>query len=212
MAKEEKAILELRTPKTSEETPESMAQVFSALFPGGHIPHWKRLWIKVRTLSFEISNFNQSIHFYAVVPKSYQSFMESQLTSQYPKILISKVPDYLGYITKSPYLALGNLILAHAYYYPIKTFKEFKEIDPLSSIVGVLSKLGPDEKGLIQIIIEPPHFNWQAMVESMVARGISDPTSNAPQRPRQIPHASLIEEKANQSGFRTYIRLMIGAT
>ncbi len=212
MAAEEKVILELRTPKTSEETPESMAQVFSALFPGGHIPHWKRLWIKVRTLSFEIANFNQTIHFYAVVPKSYTTFIESQLTSQYPKILITKVPEYLGYITKSPFLALGNLRLAYAFYYPIKTYREFKEIDPLSSIIGVLSKLNPDEKGLIQIIIEPPHFNWQAIAEHLLQKGIPDPTSNAPHRVRPIPHARLIEEKVNQTGYRTYIRLMIGSS
>src|SRR3990167_4767466 len=109
MSAEKKNILELLTPKTSEETPESMAQVFAALFSGGHIPHWKRLWIKVRTLSFETANFNQTIHFYIVVPKSFRTFIESQITSQYPHIHISETKEYLGNITKSPYLAIGNL-------------------------------------------------------------------------------------------------------
>jgi hypothetical protein len=211
MASEEKVVLEMRTPKTAEETPESMQQVFSALFAGGHVPHWKRLWIKVRTLSFEIASFNQTIHFYAVVPKSFRTFMESQLTSQYPKILITETPDYIGEITKSPYLAIGNLQLASPFYYPIKTHKDFKELDPLSSVVGVLSKLAPQEKALIQIVIEPPHFNWQQMVESMINRGLPDPTPRAPERTKQFPHARMIEEKINQTGFRTYIRLLLGA-
>ena len=153
MSMKDKVILELRTPKTAEETPESMAQVFAALYSGGHIPHWKRLWIKVHTLAFEIASFNQTIHFYTVVPQIFQSFLESQLTSQYPKIVITKVPEYLQNIIKSKYLALGNLRLAFPYYYPIKTFKDFKELDPLSSIIGGISKLGPHKKTLIQINI-----------------------------------------------------------
>lgn len=208
---EEKVILELKTPKTSEETPEHMQQVFSALFAGGHIPHWKRLWIKVRTLSFEIASYNQTIHFYNVIPKSFRTFMESQLTSQYPKILISQVPEYITHVTKTPYLAIGNLQLASPFYYPVKTYAEFKEIDPMSSIIGVLSKFTPTETCLIQIVIEPPHFNWQRMVERIVSRGIPDPTSTAPDRTKPYPHARLMEEKINQSGFRTYIRILVGA-
>ncbi len=211
MASEEKVILELRTPKTAEESPASMEQVFSALFSGGHIPHWKRLWIKVRTLSFEIANYNQTIHFYSVVPASFRTFLESQLTSQYPKILISAVPDYITNIAKSPFLAIGNLQLASAFYYPIKTIKDFKELDPLSSIVGVLSKLTPTQKAMIQIVIEPPHFNWHHMVSSMIARGIPDGTSTSPERTKPFPHVSLIEEKLNHTGYRTYIRLLVGA-
>lgn len=209
---EEKVILEIRNPKTAEETPESMAQVFSALFAGGYIPHWKRLWIKVRTLSFEIASFEQTIHFYVVVPKSFQTFVESQLTSQYPKILITSVKDYMPAVTKSPFLAIGNLQQAYPFYYPFKTFSEFKELDPMSSIVGILSKFGPEEKGLIQIIIEPPHFNWQGMAQKMIEKGMPSPTTNAPDRTKQLPHAKLIEDKINHSGYRTYIRVMIGAS
>lgn len=211
MASEEKVVLELRTPKTGEETPENMAQVFATLFAGGHIPHWKRLWIKVRTVSFEIACFNQTIHFYTVVPSSFQTFIESQLASQYPKILINSVPDYLSNINKSPYLAIGNLQLASPFYYPIKTYKDFKEIDPLSSIVGVLSKYGPNENGLIQIVTEPPHFNWQDMVARMIQKGIPDSTPRAPERTKPFPQARMIEEKINQTGYRTDIRLLIGA-
>lgn len=211
MANEEKKVLELRTPKTAEETPASMEQVFASLFSGGHIPHWKRLWIKVRTLSFEIATYNQTIHFYSVIPKSFQTFMESQLTSQYPKILITAVPDYIGNITKSPFLAIGNLELASSFYYPIKTFKDFRDLDPLSSIVGTLSKFGTDESAVIQTVIEPPHFNWQGMVERIISRGIPDPTSRSPDRTKPFPQARLIEDKINHSGYRTYIRIMTGA-
>jgi len=211
MASEEKVVLELRTPKTAEETPESMQQVFSALFAGGHIPHWKRLWIKVHTLSFEIATYNQTIHFYTVVPASFKTFIESQFTSQYPKILITETKDYLNNITSAPFLAIGNLQLASPFYYPIKTIKDFKEIDPLSSVIGVLSKFAPNESAVIQIVIEPPHFNWQGMVTRMIARGIPDPTPTAPNKTKSFPHASLIEEKIKQSGYRTYIRIATGA-
>lgn len=211
MAKEEKVILELRTPKTTEESPEAMTQVFAALFSGGHVPHWKRLWIKVRTLSFEIASFNQTIHFYTVVPKSFRTFIESQLTSQYPRILITQTPEYLSNIVKNPYLALGNLKLAHQFYYPIKTFDEFKDLDPLSSIIGVLSKFSIQESGLIQIVIEPPHFNWQQRIANIIEKGIPQPTATAPERTKPMPYARLMEEKAAHTGYRTYIRILIGA-
>jgi len=208
---EDKVVLELRTPKTTEESPEAMAQVFSALYGGGHVPHWKRLWVKVRTLAFEIATYNQTVHFYCVVPASYQTFLESQLTSQYPKILISKVPDYMGEITKSPYLAIGNLELASPFYYPIKTYGDFKEIDPLSSVIGTLAKFAPEEKALIQTIIEPPHFGWQQLANRIVSRGIPDPTPKAPDKTKPFPKATLIEDKISHMGYRTYIRVMTAA-
>ena len=211
MSAETKAVLEVKSSKTGEESPEMMTQVFSSLFPGGHIPHWKRLWIKVRTLSFEIASFNQSVHFYSVIPQSFRTFLESQITSQYPKILITEVPDYLPHITRSKYLAIGNLMLASYFYYPIRTFKDFKDLDPLSSVIGVFSKFAKDESGLIQIVIEPPHFNWQHMVASMLAKGMPDPTPRAPDKTRPFPLSRLIEEKVNHSGYRTYIRIAIGA-
>lgn len=212
MSSEKKVVLEIRSAKTGEESPEMMAQVFSSLFAGGHVSHFRRLWVKVRTLSFEIAAFNQEIHFYACVPQSYQTFLESQITSQYPKILITKVNDYIGNITKSPFIALGNLHLANYFYYPIRTYDGFKDLDPLSSLIGVLSKLGKEEKALIQIVIEPPHFNWQRMVAGMIQKGIPTPTAKAPDRTSPFPQSRLIEEKLNHTGYRTYIRLMIGGS
>lgn len=208
---EEKVILEIRNPKTSEETPESMAQVFAAISPGGHVSLWRRLWTKVRTLTFEIASFDQTIHFYIVMPKSVKSFIESQITSQYPHIQISETKEYLGNITKSKYLTIGNLQLAAAFYYPIKTYKDFKQLDPLSSIIGVLSKFNKTQCGLIQIVIEPPHFNWQGNIQHMLSKGIPDPVPRAPERTKPFPHAKLIEEKASQTGYRTYIGLLIGS-
>lgn len=205
---EEKIVLEIRNPKTSEETSASMAQVFSALYGGGHIPHWKRLWIKVRTLSFEIASLNQTIYFYITVPKSYRTFMESQLTSQYPHIHLSHVPDYMGKLLAKPYLGIGNMQLAYPFYYPIKTAKDFKELDPMSSIIGVLSKLPPTDNAMIQIVIEPPHFNWQGMASHLIEKGIPDPTSSAPDKTRAFPHAALVTEKVNHNGYRTYIRIV----
>lgn len=211
MSAEKKIVLEVKSAKTGEESPEMMNQVFSSLYGGGHISRLRRLWIKVRTLSFEIAVFNQEIHFYAVVPQSFKTFLESQIASQYPKILIKEIPDYLPVITKNPFLAVGKLVLANAFYYPIRTYDAFKDLDPLSSIIGVLSKLRKEEKGLIQIVIEPPLLNWQKHVSHMMQKGIPSPTSNAPDKTSPFPNASTIEEKISHTGFKTSIRLLIGA-
>lgn len=215
MSEQGKVILEIRAPKTSEETPESMSQVFSALSSGGHIPYWKRLWITVHSLSFEIVNVNQTIRFCAVVPAVFQTFLESQLTSQYPKLLITKIPDYMPVLYKNAALAVGNMRQASAFYYPIRTFAEFKDLDPLSSVIGVMSKFSTEEQGLIQIVIEPSHFNWQKTVRSAIANGIKESSlsasGTAATHTKPLPGASLIEEKMNFNGFRTYIRILIGA-
>ncbi|OGG13355.1 hypothetical protein A3D77_03040 [Candidatus Gottesmanbacteria bacterium RIFCSPHIGHO2_02_FULL_39_11] len=212
MSAESKVILEIKSPKSAEETPEHMAQVFASLFAGGYIPRWKRLWIKVHSLSFEIACYKQTIHFYAVVPKSFETFLVSQLASQYPRLLIAPVKEYLGEIIKSPALAIGNLQHYSYFYYPFKTYKEFKDLDPLSSIIGVLSKFTPEEKALIQIIIEPPHFNWQGHIHHVIAKGIPDPTPTSPTRTKPYPGARLMEEKANLTGYLTHIRLMVAST
>lgn len=215
MPAKDTVILEVRAPKTAEETPESMSQVFSSLSSGGHIPYWKRLWTTVHSLSFEIVNVNQSIRFCAVVPASFQTFLESQLSGQYPKLLITKIQDYMPTLFKSPAIAVGNMRQANRFYYPIRTYQEFKELDPLSSIIGVLSKFTPQEQGLIQIVIEPPHFNWQRTVQSALEYGIKESSvsasGTAATRTKPLHGAKFIEEKMNANGFRAYIRVLIGA-
>ncbi len=86
--KDERVLLEVKTSRSGEETPESMVQFLSSL------TNLKKLvlpfWGLGVPISLEISVINQSVHFFVSVPIVYQSFIESQLIAVYPKALIAK--------------------------------------------------------------------------------------------------------------------------
>lgn len=160
--------LEIRLPKTSEETPESMASFFSSLLSVRYLPWWKRpffgIW-RLPNFSFEMLVENSLIHFYVAIPENYQNFFESQLAANYPRALFAKAHDPLETFADQPYIALGRLILGNGCFYPLKTYKDFREVDPLSSVLGALGKAKQNEKALFQMIIQPADPAWQSRPE-----------------------------------------------
>jgi hypothetical protein len=202
--KTDKVVLEIKTPRSTEETPESMVQFLSSLI------NLKRRFFLVYRLgipiSLEIATYNQSTHFYIVIPEKFRDFIESQLTSQYPKAVIVKVKDY----TNDLYTSLGNLYqgrikLRHGAIFPIKTYKDFTDIDPLSSILGLLAKLAPDEKAVIQFLLVPTGTSWQdkghrALMKDTSVEHVENPNN---------PYKKFITDKIGQNGFKVGIRLVV---
>src|SRR5579859_6747629 len=136
----QRVLLEIKTSRTGEETPEAMGQFLASL-----------LNLKKKAYGFftvgipttlEIAVLDQRIHWYVSVPTAYQTFIESQIIAQYPKVLISKGKDFLGEIAVTQEtLAMGQLKLTHAYIYPLRTYTDFTVVDPMTSIVSALSKM-----------------------------------------------------------------------
>src|SRR3972149_9897116 len=91
-------LLEVKNSRDSEETPAAMEQVFGALGAGGGrgglLSAIFGSRAATRFASFEIVAANSSIHFFVGVPTSLQTYLESQITAQYPKVLLSPVADY----------------------------------------------------------------------------------------------------------------------
>lgn len=113
-------------------------------------------------ISLEIATFDQTTHFYIVIPEKYQTLIEAQLAAQYPKALIVRIKDYSEEIFKSPgKLYQGRIKVRHGSLFPIKTYKDFKDVDPLSSILGLLAKLDPNDKAVIQYLLVPVGTGWQ---------------------------------------------------
>lgn len=133
-----KVLLEIKTSRTGEETPEAMKQFLLGLvnLKKPIIPY---LWYRGIAFSLEVAVIDQLIYFYLGIDSTYQGFVESQLVAQYPKALISKVTDYMpGILENRETLALGQMKLAHGHLYPLRTIKDFKEVDPFSNLLGVL--------------------------------------------------------------------------
>src|SRR5581483_1624493 len=202
----ERVLLEIRTSRAGEETPESMVQFLASL------TNLKRrfagLWRLGIPISLEISVLETSIHFYISVPVVYQAFVESQLVSQYPKAIMLKTKDYLpDLLSKTSTLSLGQMKLSQSFVYPIRTFPDFKDVDPMSSLLGILSKAQPEDKVAIQFLLVPISQSWQRKGEHLAtdkrvdSAGVSHPN----------PYAKVITDKILYNGFKTAIRVAVNS-
>ena len=203
-------LLEVKNSRDSEETPAAMEQIFAALGTGGnHGGFFSKLFAPrhgAKYFSFELVAVNSRIHFFVGVPQALQAYVESQLTAQYPKLLLSPVADYAPHFLSLPH-ATSRLTLTNSYYYPLKTYKDVKDLDILASVLGQMAKLPVGEAIAIQFRLTHAGSNWQHQTQAMLARGIPDPSSTIG-RTKVHPHARLIETKIAQVGFTTAIRLV----
>lgn len=221
-----RVILEVRTSRTGEETPEAMV-AFLASFV-----NLKRLilpfWGLGVPISLELSVIDQTIRFYLTCPEKYRSFFESQLVAVYPKALITKVKDYLTQILANSQLPIANtkesnsisnklpptsslvvgqMKLAGDGLYPLKTYTDFKDVDPMASILGLLSKSGPSDKVAIQFLLRPIGSGWQAKGE----RAATSKTTDSAGAEHANPYAKIIMQKIAVNGFKTAIRIAVNS-
>ena len=201
-----KILLEIKSSRTGEESTEAMKQFLLGLvnLKKPIIPY---LWYRGVTFSLEVTVIDQLIYFYLVIDPAYQGFVESQLVSQYPKALISKVPDYMPKILSKPEtLAIGQMKLLHGHLYPLRTVKDFKEVDPLSNLLGVLSKAQVGDSISIQFMLQPVKSSWQSKGERSTA-SYTDSSGKV----KSNPYAKEIMEKVAHSGFKTAIRIAVNS-
>ncbi len=207
-------LLEIKNSRDSEETPAAMEQIFAALgSAGGHGGFFARIFgprHASKYLSFEIVSVNSRIHFFVGLPTYMQTYVESQLTAHYPKLLLTAAPDYATHFFSLPH-ATAQLTLTNSYYYPLKTYKDAKDLDAMASLLGQLAKLPVGEAVAIQFRAEPAGVGWQQAAAGVIARGVPDVTSTTG-RMKAHPHARLIETKISEVGFTTAIRVVaVGA-
>ncbi|MCX6793751.1 MAG: DUF87 domain-containing protein [Candidatus Gottesmanbacteria bacterium] len=203
-------LLEIKNSRESEEPVSAMEQIFAALASGGgHGGLLSRLfgpkhgpWF----FSFEIVAVNSRIHFFVSVPSKAVAYLEGQLTAQYPKLLLAPVADWAPHFLELPHAA-GQLMFTNSFYYPLRTYKEVKDLDLLASVLGAMAKLPVGEALAVAIRVAPAGVNWQRSAAAVVARGIADPSSTIG-RTKAHPQARLIESKIAQPGFMTGIRLL----
>ena len=200
----DRVVLEVKTTRTGEETPEAMMQFLSGL------TNMKKraleLWWRGIPFTLELAVIDQTIHFYVTVPVEFRSFLESQLTAQYPKSLIAPSRDYLkDILTDDERLSVGQMKLTHGPIYPLKSFREFKEIDPFSSLLGLLSKSQLGDKVAIQMQLLPVNKSWQnkgyQTAKQKSVDSLGKETAN--------PWSKLIEQKIAHDGFKTAIRVAV---
>ncbi len=199
-----KKILELKPNRFAEELPNTAVSLFSSLASIPRAPFFERLQGRHHSITLEIATINQAIHFFADMPQTFKTFFESQLISHYPTIQIFEVPDYLPTFLAQPHLAYGQLRFTAPFYFPLKTLADFKEIDPISTILGVMSKTNPGEGILIQMTLTAAPHNWQRTGRNVIARGIPGSEKGTYQA---HPQATLIQTKIDSNGLHLSIKV-----
>lgn len=202
-------ILELRVPRDSEISWESTAQMLANLTGNFRFDKYGKLFRRISpSMTLEIATINQSIKFFVVLPTSLRAFFESQLISQYPLAVAVEAENYLTQWFDQSYVLAGQLTLAKPAYYPIKTMKDFDaSLDPMSSVLGVMSKAQADEKILVQLNLSAASSGWSSSGKSLL-----NPPKVEGQTPVKIAGASLIEDKISQPVFTSGIRVLVGAS
>lgn len=199
--------LQIRNPKDDETPIEAATQIFSSLL-SSYLPLWKRLFIKPKFYAFELYLYQQTIYFYVSVPKKAETFVQSLITSSFPNAAVTKTADPMPHILKAKQLSVGEVSPLY-YYLPTKTYQDFKEIDPLSSILAFLSKRLPEEVAAVQILVGPTSFPWQDRTVELSKKLILDESAD---KYTQNPQKVLMMKKSSFQGGKALVRLLTGTS
>jgi len=200
--------LQIRNPKEDETGPEAATQIFSSLLSGQH-SLFKRLYTEIDNFSFEMYLTGQSIYYYVAVPSARESLVQSLIQASYPASAINRTSDPMDIVLKNPNQTAGTLSLQHTYKLPLKTYDEFSEVDPLASIIGLLSKQGPWYRLAIQILVTTPSFAWQGETLRARTKEKTDPLTGETKEEKSHDNASYMAKKVMYQGGRTAIRILV---
>ncbi len=191
----------LKLPRNQEVTPEAAKTFLSALTQANMVSSFQKLFgKKPAALALEIGVVNQQIEFMITCDSSLIPFVQAQLQSNYPLVVVEKIDDPL---LGQP-LQVNELKPARGNYYPIGTYDKFSEIDPMSSVLSVLSKAEPTELIIIQIALESAGNSWQGRGLVYADQGTkNEDGSYSPRSDKNV-----ITEKVSYSGFKTSLRII----
>ena len=192
--------LEIVTPKEILTPLKAMEDVFSVIWgPLYSTSNWREIWCEGAYdswMSFEIVSIEGALHFYIRTTSEHRGSIETALYSHYPELEIHEVQDYTKAVSKNipneEWDVYGeDFILAEHPAYPIKTYEKFfepqgekisaeeKRIDPISSLLELMSKLGQGEQFWMQFIITPITKNelpnWQGEAQKIINKLIKRP-------------------------------------
>lgn len=199
------SFIQIRNPKDDETPIESATQIFASLFSSPYLPLWKRLWKKAKPFSFEIFLLGQTVYFYISTTEEYDTLVGSLIASSFPQSKTMKTDDPMDIIFRGKDIEAAEMVLNSSFYLPIKTYMDFKDIDPLSSVVGFLAKQPPNVSMAVQIMVKPASFPWQKRINEQAGKTIYEEASQKYNRdPRQL----LYMKKASFQGGKAVIRII----
>lgn len=190
----------VKLPRNTDITPEASKTFLSALTSISSVSFFQKLvGVKPQRLSLEIASVNQQILFLITCDEDISQFVQTQIQSSYPLVIIQKINDPL--MEKDLYIK--NFKTSRGLYYPISTYEKFADIDPLASLLSVLSKAETDEVSLFQIALEATSSSWQSGGLSFADFGTKkEDGTYSPRADKNI-----IVEKVSYPGFKVSLRV-----
>jgi len=168
-------VLAIDIPRENIQTPKAVENIFVALAAtqsSGNLvdQYWTG---KVQeNFSFEIVSLEGYIQFIVRIPAHFRDLIEASIYAQYPEAEITEVDDYTApykdvRFPSEQYNLWGTeFVLVKDYPYPIRTYPEFEHklsgelIDPMASLLEVLSRMGKGEQVWIQFVVTPQKPGW----------------------------------------------------
>lgn len=201
----DQTILEIKIPRDNESTPEAAATLFAGLAKTLAQPKFfqKLARRSPPAIFLEIACLAQRIHFFAAMDTGFLPYFESQLLAAYPLAVLLTSKDYLA-----PYrdrAAVAQLVQADAYYYPLKTFRDYEATDTLAPVLAVMSKAAESDFYLVQLALTQAGTGWQTGAQRIIDKGI--PQTDGTRQP--IPGEALARQKIAENGLRVGLRLAI---
>lgn len=199
----------IRVPKDNETKIDSAEQMFAGLYSLKKTGFFA--FTKAEDLfSLEIVALEEDIAFYLNCPRRIRDLVEKQIHGSYPNAEIKEI-DEVNIFNKKGKVAFTSLSLDRASYYPIKTYKDLP-VDGLNAVTSALSKMGPGEGAILQILMQPEGKRWQNQGRSYVSsqkKREADPNkATYSHDPKEM---EVIGQKAEKPGFRVSIRIVVSA-
>ena len=193
--------IQLKLPRNTDVTPEAAQTFLSALTNINTTPSFEKLIFrkKAKPLALEISLYDHIIRFQLTAHKDLMPFIKTQLQSSYPLLIMDKSDDVLQKFLPE----VASLRLTSGNYYPITTYESFKDVDPLSAMLSVLSKADENEMVLVQYALESTNANWHSKGLQYAEKGEKKIDGTYGPRSDQ----SIIKEKISYPGFKISIRI-----
>lgn len=203
-------VLELRTSRQATHTSETAAQLFATLPRLRNLP-WHHVLGRDEHLSFEVLVQHQTIYFLCFVPQRLVEYVASLLQSSYPEILITLLdydpiqlllPEFYANPAAviehqvSHHFEAGTLYLSQAQYFPLKTFQDFKDLDPLAPLLSTLAKSGAQDQIWLQYVVAQAGESWKRSGQKL----LSSQTGG---------NEALIKKKLEGRAHQTAIRCLV---
>lgn len=205
------ATLLVTIPRETEVTPESAAtflssfsQVLSSSFVSQVIKGVPR-----PVMALEVAVWEQKIRFLITCSANLVTFVVAQVQSTYPLAVIAPIDDPLPKYLST--MRVGELRMTAASFYPLKTWNDFRETDPINSYLSVLSKAEPGEVTWLQLALAAPTKGWQGAGQAAIDRGrstgVSYTSAGVQDKRGSLPEARGIQDKISQTGLALTLRV-----